>query len=212
MIYVDMDGSLARFYENAGCLEAYTEPGFFANLKPYENMVAAVDMLSSIAYTSVLSTVPNLTAADKKKDWLKQNMTGVREGRIKTFFNRADSTKEEYVRFLQSGRPLKRTDILLDDFSRNCVGWENAGGTAVKLLNELNGRGWNDTHWTGRTVDICLSAEEIFDSLMDIICNVAKENLLRGDIPGVSAQNIPPVQSVTVPAPVPSDSAALMPE
>ena len=33
-IFVDMDGTVARFYEADDCLERMYEVGFFANLRP----------------------------------------------------------------------------------------------------------------------------------------------------------------------------------
>ena len=44
-LLIDMDGTLARFYDQAKCIEKMYEPGFFSGLYPYENMIEAVKLL-----------------------------------------------------------------------------------------------------------------------------------------------------------------------
>ena len=44
-LYIDMDGTLCRFYEQAFCMEKCREPGFFLRLRPYENLVKALEII-----------------------------------------------------------------------------------------------------------------------------------------------------------------------
>lgn len=41
-IFVDMDGTLARFHDENLYLERMFEKGFFRDLKPFENAVSAI--------------------------------------------------------------------------------------------------------------------------------------------------------------------------
>lgn len=44
-IYLDMDGTLFRFYDTEHeYIERIWEPGFYRNLKPFQNLVDAVRM------------------------------------------------------------------------------------------------------------------------------------------------------------------------
>ncbi|MBQ6481261.1 MAG: hypothetical protein IJI45_09100, partial [Anaerolineaceae bacterium] len=54
-LYIDMDGTLCRFYEQAFCVEKCRESGFFLGLRPYDNLVKAVQILRE----TVLDTKEN---------------------------------------------------------------------------------------------------------------------------------------------------------
>ena len=49
-IFVDMDGTVARFYEADDCLEKMYEKGFFANLRPYQKMIKMLEKLNEKGY------------------------------------------------------------------------------------------------------------------------------------------------------------------
>ena len=48
-LFVDMDGTLARFHDEVQYLERMFEKGFFLNLKPFEDAVKAVNRLAESA-------------------------------------------------------------------------------------------------------------------------------------------------------------------
>ena len=141
-LFVDMDGTLARFYENADCLEACNEPGFFAQLRPYEAVVEAVNKLASREHKDhlhvfVLSAIParNTAAASKeKREWLNRHMENGK--RIKATFPVVPADKVAVAeRILR--RRLCPTDFLLDDYTANLRAWEAGNGTAIKCINEI---------------------------------------------------------------------------
>lgn len=162
-IFIDMDGVLARFYENPDCLERYHDKGFFVNLRAYENMLGAVRILEDDddISTYILSTADTDSIVAEKKQWLE-----ARALTAKSFFPQ-DSRKAEFVieRFGEFGD----TFVLIDDYSRNLQEWKSFGGTAIKALNELNGRGFNGHHFDGPCLDLMSSKEEIAQNIKNII-------------------------------------------
>ena len=48
--------------------------------------------------------------------------------------------------------------ILLDDFSRNCHEWKNAGKTAIKYRNAVNG---SHGTWTGPSISEDMTVREM---------------------------------------------------
>ena len=70
--FVDMDGTLARFYDDADALQKMFVKGYFANLKPYEKMIADIRRLIKggkevYILTKCVSTEYCIT---EKKEWL----------------------------------------------------------------------------------------------------------------------------------------------
>ncbi len=67
-IYIDMDGTIARFHDENLYLERMFEKGFFRDLKPFENAVAAIEKLvnDSTAEIYILSATLNSCSLDKK--------------------------------------------------------------------------------------------------------------------------------------------------
>ena len=55
-IFVDMDGTIARFYEADDCLEKMYEIGFFANLRPYAKMIKTLEKLNEKGYFFHITT------------------------------------------------------------------------------------------------------------------------------------------------------------
>ena len=45
-IFVDMDGTLARFHDEVGYLERMFEKGFFSGLQPFQQAVQAINDLA----------------------------------------------------------------------------------------------------------------------------------------------------------------------
>lgn len=67
-IYIDMDGTIARFHDENLYLERMFEKGFFRDLKPFENAVAAIEKLvnDSTAEIYILSATLNSCSLDEK--------------------------------------------------------------------------------------------------------------------------------------------------
>lgn len=144
-LFVDMDGVLCTFEK--ATMEVLSRPGYFAELSPQENVVAAIRMLarSCCVEVFVLSCyIAETNAKAEKNAWLDRYLPEVdTEHRI---FVPCGEGKDEYV----PGCVLP-TDTLLDDYSVNLHSWKAAGGNAVKLRNGING---NHGTWEGPSVDM----------------------------------------------------------
>lgn len=165
-VFVDMDGVLARFYKDPDCLKHYHDHDFFINLEPYENMVAALSILEKEKSISlfILSTAESEEIEREKREWL----TSKGLDQVEQFFPRT-SQKAEYI--IQTFGELGDQFYLIDDYSRNLKEWQSFGGSSIKALNELNGRGFNGHHFRGPCVDITASVEEIASQIRTILDN-----------------------------------------
>ena len=161
-LLIDMDGTVARFYEQAKCIEKMYEPGFFSGLYPYENMIEAVKLLLKRDDLELyfLSSVDGESARADKKNWINMQL-GID---VPCMFCNTDRSKADFV--LETLGPITKTDYLLDDYSRNLLEWEEAGGTALKFINELNGRGWNGSNFNGNRIYYDESPEKIAHDLL----------------------------------------------
>ena len=143
-IFFDMDGTMAESRPTAELEDMY-KAGYFLYLGPYENIVEAARMLCRqqraevFTLSAVLSDSPYVIP--EKDAWLDKHLPCVdRAHRIYC------PTGERKDRYVPGG--IRRTDILVDDYSKNLMEWvEYARG--VKLLNGING---TKGTWTGPTV------------------------------------------------------------
>lgn len=171
-LYVDMDGTLCRFYEHALCLEKCREPGFFRALQPYENTVKAIRIImESVAKEKdnicvyILSSVYNIDAKEDKEYWLNRYLGED----IPAYFPDVDMGKAEFVSTLAGDCGLTSDDYLLDDYSKNLLDWSDSGGTAIKFRNELNGRGWNGYNFYGHTVYFDQTPDELAHDILTVM-------------------------------------------
>lgn len=168
-LYVDIHGTLAKFYENAKCIERMHTAGFYENLLPYEAMVAALKMLISVSshldlQIAILSAVDSEQERAENARWIAK---WVNPEMPVLFSNYADG-KAAYL--ANNDRTIGPDDYLLDDYSYNLVDWASHGGTAIKFFNELNGRGWNGHHFAGPGVDgVFWSPRKIASTLLRLM-------------------------------------------
>ena len=175
-LFIDMDGTLARFYDQAKCVEKMMEPGFFLNLQPYEATVNAVKLLCARddLRLFVLSTVDGDAARNDKRIWIAEKIGP----ELPCLFCASGQSKADYVRDSFGG--LTEDDYLLDDYSRNLVEWESAGGRGIKFVNELNCRGWNGLNYGGHRIFYDQTAEEMARAVLIEICLIPDN---RAEIP-----------------------------
>lgn len=160
-----MDGTLARFFEPENPVERYREDGFFLSLRPYAGLVEALDKLRKSMDIVILSAVDDAireSSVSQKTLWLDLVFP---DSDIKAVFPPTGVSKAQYV--AEQFAPIGEQSWLLDDYTANIVDWVNNGGRGIKAINEINGFGGK---WDGKRVDICASAEEIYNDLIRIIC------------------------------------------
>ena len=74
-VFIDMDGTLARFHAENNYLERMYEPSFFSELAPYENAVEAAERLAEGGEAEVFV----ISSADEAKllDFTKNDIIAV---------------------------------------------------------------------------------------------------------------------------------------
>ena len=164
-IYIDMDGTIARFHDENLYLERMFEKGFFSDLKPFETAVSAIEQLvnDSTAEIFILSATVNSCSLDEKQKWLDRYLPNIdKEHRIFTSLN---VPKSEAI-----GHRLTDKDILIDDYNKNLLEWQKAGGTSVKAKNNINHKGLHGELWKGELIDV------VNGDVYSDICKLANEN------------------------------------
>lgn len=164
-IYIDMDGTIARFHDENLYLERMFEKGFFIDLKPFENAVYAIEQLvnDSTAEIFILSATVNSCSLDEKQKWLDRYLPNIdKEHRIFTSLN---VPKSEAI-----GHRLTDKDILIDDYNKNLLEWQKAGGMSVKAKNNINHKGLHGELWKGEIIDV------VNGDVYSDICKLANEN------------------------------------
>ena len=133
-LFVDMDGTLAVFNPVVE-LEQLYEEGYFLNLTPHENVVAAVkDIIENHPEIEVHILSAYLTdsqyALQEKNDWLDRYLPEI-DAAHRVFVPCGSDKKE--------GIPgsIRSSDFLLDDYTRNLNDWQPPA-RGIKLLNSIN--------------------------------------------------------------------------
>lgn len=139
-LFVDMDGTLAKFHDEVKYLERMYEKGFFQNLHPFENMVAGIKLFIEahpdtevfILSAKVIGEPPYCEA--EKNAWLDQYLPEI--DRAHRIFPEVGTPKADSI---PGG--LTENDYLLDDYNKGLSQFLVAGGRAVKCHNNINQHG-----------------------------------------------------------------------
>lgn len=158
-LFVDMDGTLAKFAE-ANNIEQLYEENYFKNLPVQKSVIDAVkDICENHKEVEVyiLSAVlsDSSYAENEKNDWLDRNLPEIdKEHRI---FCPCGEDKSQYI---PGG--IKSKDVLLDDYSANLNPWTKKA-QGLKLLNGMN----NSNHtWHGSTVSYESDAKSLSSEIL----------------------------------------------
>lgn len=167
-LFVDMDGTLARFHDEAQYLERMWEKDFFRDLKPFENMVKG---LKEFMHRNPETEVFILSAAidgeppycrKEKHAWLDKYLPEIDpEHRL---FTKVGVSKSVYI---PGG--ITADDVLLDDYNVGLECWVKDGGTAVKCVNNINHKGLNGPLWEGTLLRNGDTPEQICKDLEGIL-------------------------------------------
>ena len=162
-LYIDLDGTLARFHDELHYLTRMYDKGFFENLRPFQNMVMAVKFFihcyPDIEVSILSSVVPTEYCCAEKVRWVKRHLPEVHT----VILVPEGMEKSDFV------PDITRRDILLDDYNHNLESWARAGGRSVKLVNNINNTGKIGRRWKGEMIyhddapfTICKQLGDIF--------------------------------------------------
>lgn len=163
-LFIDMDGTLARFHDEAQYLERMYENGFFQNLKPFENAVEGIKLFikqNPETEVFILSSEINDQCLLEKRAWLREYLPEIDIDH--QIMAGIDRSKASYV------RDFSQNDVLWDDYNDALEQWSKKGGISVKCKNNINHRGLNGTLWSGSLVDNSKSPVEIANDLYAIV-------------------------------------------
>ena len=145
-LFIDLDGTVAKFNVRNALERFDKEIGFFANLGAYKG-IEAINEMALLKNVYVISASPNNQADIDKMIWLnkylpnipKENITLCRLGE-----NKAKIIENKYNLIIDSNC------YLLDDYSKNLFEWVANGGIGIKRLTSVadNSRGL----WKGLTI------------------------------------------------------------
>lgn len=137
--FFDMDGTLARFFDDKKCLVKMYKKGYFEHLKPYQNIVESVrQMIHNKQTVYILTKCVNTPyCVDEKRKWLAKYLPELTADKM--IFITDDTTKSSAIKRLGLENGI---NVLYDDYGVNLTEWETAlpNGIAVKVLNGINGK------------------------------------------------------------------------
>ncbi len=160
-IFVDMDGVLAKFNHVQSEEELY-EKGYFANLKPLPTVVDGMKRYikenpDKEIYILSAYLTESPYALQEKNEWLDRYLPEISSDH--RIFCPCGKSKADYI---IGG--IQKTDILIDDYTKNLTQWKEQGGIGVKLLNGINHtRGT----WQGYSIDYREPIHTALENLMN---------------------------------------------
>ena len=165
-LFVDMDGTVAE-WKAAEEFEDLYEKGYFASLKPYQNVVDAIRLIlqhTAIVEIYTLSAVlpDSPYSIPEKMEWLDRHMPFISHDH-RLFIHNGTEKMAAVPGGVQPG------DVLLDDYTLNLDQWAKYA-KAIKLLNGING---TKGTWKGAAVSRFHPA--------DVIAAAVLQEIKRGE-------------------------------
>lgn len=133
-IFLDMDGTLARFNVRNALKRFDNEKGFFANLLAYKGIETINEMVKN-GNVYIISASPNINADLDKMVWLEKYIPNLNKENI--IFCRLGENKANIIENKLNIK-IDKTCFLLDDYTKNLVEWETVGGVGIKRLTTLS--------------------------------------------------------------------------
>lgn len=132
-IFLDLDGTLARFNVRNALKRFDNEKGFFAKLLAYKN-IERVNELAKGGNVYIISASPNEQADSDKMEWVNKFLPNLKIENI--IFCRLGENK---AKIIESKLQIKidTTCYLLDDYTKNLTEWETVGGVGIKRLTTV---------------------------------------------------------------------------
>ena len=137
-LLIDLDGTLAEW--NPDGESKLLEKGYFRTLKPLQT-VLTIKLLSGFYDTYILSAVMenSLYAKQEKREWIREFLPEIQDDHI--LFSADGCSKKDFIH--KTFGEIKKTDVLMDDYSKNLKDWAE-NGSCIKILNGTNGKGGSE--------------------------------------------------------------------
>ena len=155
-LFIDLDGTVAKFNVRNALERFDKEKGFFAKLGAYVN----IEVINELAKTNkvfIISASPNEQADNDKMVWLSRFLPNVNSENItlcRLGENKAKIIENKY------NITINEDCYLLDDYSKNLFEWCASGGSGIKRLTSLadNSRGL----WKGWAIKNLIELQNFF--------------------------------------------------
>ena len=145
-IFLDLDGTLARFNVRNALERFDKEEGFFAKLKAYKN-IEVVNELAKTNKLFIISASPNEQADKDKMIWIDKYLPNINVENIticRLGQNKAQIIQDKY------NITINEECYLLDDYTKNLTEWETFGGKGIKRLTIVSDN--STKKWKGLTL------------------------------------------------------------
>lgn len=133
-IFLDLDGTLAKFNVPNALKRFETEKGFFARLGAYKG-IEKINEMAKQGNIYIISASPNMYADLDKKKWIKKYLNNIPANNIvlcRIGENKARKIENKY------NIKIDKDCFLLDDYTKNLIEWETVGGTGIKRITTVS--------------------------------------------------------------------------
>ena len=128
-IFLDLDGTCAKFNVKNALKRFDNEKGFFARLGAYKG-IEKVNEMAKAGNVYIISASPNEQADNDKMIWIEKHLFNI--PKAQRLICRVGDNKAEFLK--SRGIEIDNTCYLLDDYTKNLTEWEKCGGIGIKRL------------------------------------------------------------------------------
>ena len=132
-IFLDLDGTLAKFNVKNALARFAVEKGFFERLGAYKG-IETINEMAKAGNIYIISASPNVQADNDKMKWIAKYLFNIPLENI--VICRVGENKAEIIKS-QLNIMIDKTTVLLDDYTKNLIEWESAGGVGIKRLTSV---------------------------------------------------------------------------
>lgn len=132
-IFLDLDGTLAKFNVRNALARFSVEKGFFAKLGAYKG-IEKINEMAKTGNVYIISASPNSQADNDKMEWIAKHLFNIPSQNI--VLCRVGENKAEIIKN-KLNIIIDKTTVLLDDYTKNLTEWESAGGVGIKRLTSV---------------------------------------------------------------------------
>lgn len=154
-LFLDLDGTIAKFNVKNALKRFDNEKGFFAKLGAYKGIEIIEEIAKSVD-VYIISASPNEQADADKMEWIAKHLPSIKVENItlcRLGQDKAKVIENKYNICIDSNC------LLLDDYTKNLMEWCACGGRGIKRLTAVadNSRGL----WQGLQIKYLHQLKEI---------------------------------------------------